>query len=502
MDEQKYVCPNCNGLVDYGSKFCPHCRYEFGEWGAATNNTENIVTDSAAEEVKPKGTKMAGWAKMLVLGAVLFGAYQAYHAYITPDSAAEAVIEAFADESLEPVELYYDDLKENERYGEMCLVANAFLETGNGLTETPQYYTKIRKIFSGLDIHNYPEMVILKSIKTYYNDRADAFYYLYNTGSDLLSGAEQPKIYGFIQDPKSVVKHVDGYVVKKSGDSYLVYDYFGFGFWRRDAIPDVSKVVFTLKDEGLTIDEPGVYNFDVVDAGTSHITNTNGFEYDVPEYRVLTGEEKEKIRNCRMLIDDFWYKSGQYYFDELNSMKQGVTAAAAVYEKHVPEVLTFGDGFTAHTDVATLFAKYGDYKIGGQEHRPIYILKNMGIYYNPVLGDIIDSIQMWKGTVNSLGVVPLQTTKAELIEKIQNGRYYYSDRNYGIDVFSPDGTHWFFRLDNDVVQNISTWNAPDSFIMCDYYRDSKQTVGVIENKLYSAMNRDEFLVRVKHACEE
>lgn len=37
MDEQKYVCPNCNGLVDYGSKFCPHCRYEFGEWDAANN---------------------------------------------------------------------------------------------------------------------------------------------------------------------------------------------------------------------------------------------------------------------------------------------------------------------------------------------------------------------------------------------------------------------------------------------------------------------------------
>ena len=45
MDEQKYVCPNCNGLVDYGSKFCPHCRYEFGEWGAENNATGQTSGD-------------------------------------------------------------------------------------------------------------------------------------------------------------------------------------------------------------------------------------------------------------------------------------------------------------------------------------------------------------------------------------------------------------------------------------------------------------------------
>ena len=146
MNKQKYLCPNCNGLVDYGIKFCPHCRYEFGEWGTQ----ENVSNDDGAEktetatseleentEIKKSGSKMAGWAKLLVAGAILFVGYQGIHNYLTPDSAAEAVIEAFNDESLEPIEAYYDDIDEKDRYQEMYLVSNAFIDVSRGLTETP-----------------------------------------------------------------------------------------------------------------------------------------------------------------------------------------------------------------------------------------------------------------------------------------------------------------------------------------------------------------------------
>ncbi len=35
MAEQKYVCPNCSGLIDYGTRFCPHCGNALGNWGNA-----------------------------------------------------------------------------------------------------------------------------------------------------------------------------------------------------------------------------------------------------------------------------------------------------------------------------------------------------------------------------------------------------------------------------------------------------------------------------------
>ncbi len=37
---QKYVCPKCNGLVDYGVRFCPHCGNAFGSWGAPVQSSK------------------------------------------------------------------------------------------------------------------------------------------------------------------------------------------------------------------------------------------------------------------------------------------------------------------------------------------------------------------------------------------------------------------------------------------------------------------------------
>ncbi len=49
---QKYVCPKCNGLVDYGVRFCPHCGNAFGSWGESSAGTvtstakENLITEA------------------------------------------------------------------------------------------------------------------------------------------------------------------------------------------------------------------------------------------------------------------------------------------------------------------------------------------------------------------------------------------------------------------------------------------------------------------------
>lgn len=49
---QKYVCPKCNGLVDYGVRFCPHCGNAFGSRGESYAGTvtstakENLITEA------------------------------------------------------------------------------------------------------------------------------------------------------------------------------------------------------------------------------------------------------------------------------------------------------------------------------------------------------------------------------------------------------------------------------------------------------------------------
>ena len=52
MAEQKYVCPNCSGLIDYGTRFCPHCGNALGNWGnayssAPVNNNAAVVKEES-----------------------------------------------------------------------------------------------------------------------------------------------------------------------------------------------------------------------------------------------------------------------------------------------------------------------------------------------------------------------------------------------------------------------------------------------------------------------
>lgn len=511
MNEQKYLCPNCNGLVDYGSKFCPHCRYEFGEWGAketVSNDDGAARTETATgepeenTEIKKSGSKMAGWAKLLVAGAILFVGYQGLHNYFTPDSAAEAVIEAFNDESLEPVEAYYDDLDEKERYQEMYLVANAFIDVSRGLTETPYYYQKINKILTGLDTMERPDMIGLESAKYYYNERGAYFNYLYDTGKALLGNAKEPQIYEFINDPQSAVKNIDGYVLKKSNDSYLVYDYFGFGFWRRDAVPDVSRVMYTINANSVNIDQPGVYNFDVVEAGQSHITEINGFEYDVPEYKVITTDERERIRNCNMLKDMLWYETGRNYFDELDRINRHNIAVAMIYGGDKPERITYGDGFTPYTDTSEVLAKYGEYEIAGPDHDPAYAMKGIGVYFNPVVKNITTHLTIGKEIPNSLGVTVGKSTKEEVMQKLNEANYYYTDRDYALDVISTDGSGWHFMFDdNGVFSYIGAETGVGEEALRDFYKKYQQQAGSVENRLYKNMSRDEFIAKVKQAYE-
>ena len=48
-ENQKYLCPSCNGLVDYGTKFCPHCGNALNFSVTASENEQNSVLITEAE---------------------------------------------------------------------------------------------------------------------------------------------------------------------------------------------------------------------------------------------------------------------------------------------------------------------------------------------------------------------------------------------------------------------------------------------------------------------
>lgn len=109
MDEQKYICPSCGGLVDYGSKFCPHCRYEFGEWAAQavenkTTQTETGIIDDETIPAEENGSKTSMFVIIAVLLAVIGGAV---YWFMNSDDTEKIVAEAIKTGNMTPVfELY------------------------------------------------------------------------------------------------------------------------------------------------------------------------------------------------------------------------------------------------------------------------------------------------------------------------------------------------------------------------------------------------------------
>lgn len=79
MAEQKYVCPNCNGLIDYGTRFCPHCGNAFSNWGNVyyvppVNNNAAVVKEESFFEkyfsTKGRLNRKAAILRNLSLGVV------------------------------------------------------------------------------------------------------------------------------------------------------------------------------------------------------------------------------------------------------------------------------------------------------------------------------------------------------------------------------------------------------------------------------------------------
>ena len=57
-DSQKYLCPKCNGLVDYGTKFCPHCGNELNFSATASENEQNSVSSNLITEAEFQFSKL------------------------------------------------------------------------------------------------------------------------------------------------------------------------------------------------------------------------------------------------------------------------------------------------------------------------------------------------------------------------------------------------------------------------------------------------------------
>ena len=57
-ENQKYLCPSCNGLVDYGTKFCPHCGNALNFSATVPENEQNSVSSNLITEAEFQFSKL------------------------------------------------------------------------------------------------------------------------------------------------------------------------------------------------------------------------------------------------------------------------------------------------------------------------------------------------------------------------------------------------------------------------------------------------------------
>ena len=57
-ENQKYLCPSCNGLVDYGTKFCPHCGNALNFFATVPDNEQNSVSSNLITEAEFQFSKL------------------------------------------------------------------------------------------------------------------------------------------------------------------------------------------------------------------------------------------------------------------------------------------------------------------------------------------------------------------------------------------------------------------------------------------------------------
>lgn len=361
MEEQKYICPSCGGLVDYGSKFCPHCRYEFGEWAvqAAENKTTQTETgsiDDATIPAEENGSKNSMFVIIAVLLAVIGGA--AYW-FMNSDDTEKIVAEAIKTGNMAPVFELYRNAPDADKPQVAYNIADAAFEItlkevdGNDNRQFLQtLYEAVNNDKNanlhieagGRDEYMSPFIALVKyayvqsTLEKMVNEtKADIEDYLpVNKGinADNLNPREVRNIYAWVDQPLD-----GGYVLY--GTQRLFFETF----------PNFRNClgVLYLPDGSNGSELPGyAYNTDVLQIGTTTLTWQNGRVQDVPEYLAIDPQFKELLWKNNTLKDV--YKPLDLVQQDLKTMHENLGIIKKHYKNATPNLSFDGLNFNSTED--------------------------------------------------------------------------------------------------------------------------------------------------------
>lgn len=473
MDEQKYICPNCGGLVDYSSKFCPHCRYEFGEWAAQAveNKTTQTETGSIDDETIPaeeNGSKTSMFVIIAVLLAVIGGAV---YWFMNSNDTEKIVAEAIKTGNMAPVFELYRNAPDTDKPQVAYNIADAAFEitlkevAGNDNRKFLQtLYEAVNNDKNanlhieagGRDEYMSPFIALVKyayvqsTLEKMVNEtKADIENYLpANKGinADNLNPREVRNIYAWVDQPLD-----GGYVLY--GTQRLFFETF----------PNFRNClgVLYLPNGADGSELPGyAYNGDVLQIGTTTLTWKNGREQDVPEYLLIHPQFKELLWKNNTLKDV--YKPLDLVQQDLKTMHENLGIIKKHYKNATPNLNFDGLNFNSTEDEFYSKAPLQLQKGEGTIHITNVFANGVVVDFMPYFNyQVQDSVSVSESFTGSFSNgIKIGDSQNQVAQKMQP-YYQLSAQPDWLNYLMPNGQIYSFCFDDGKLYKVNVREAPD-----------------------------------------
>lgn len=465
MDEQKYVCPNCGGSVEYGSKFCPHCRYEFGAW----ESQNKIQTDSNVLKTDDKPQNKQSVSIILVVSVIVAVICGAVYWFMRDDT-EKLVADAIKSGDMTPVfELYrnaYDEDKPQIAYKIANAAFEITLDEVNGKDNREFLRTLYNAVNNeknanlhieagGKDEYMAPFIALVKyayvqselgNMKTD-TDNSIANYLPAGVNIDAanLNPRDIRNIYAWVEHP------LDG--------GFVLYGTRRFFY---ETFPDYYNClgVLYLPNGGDGSALPGyAYNVDVLQIGTTTLTWKNGRVEDVPELLAVESWFKDLLwrRNALQEV----YKPLDGVKKDLQQMQENLKLVIDHYKTETPNLNFDGLNFNSTEEEFYSKAPLSGRKGEGTIHISNIFANGVVVDFVPYFNNLVqDSVTLTDSYAGSLsnGIKIGDSMKA-VTEKMKLYYLLKSDNDW-LTYLMPNGQTYSFRFYNGVLDQINIREAP------------------------------------------
>lgn len=313
MSTDKYICPNCQGEVNYGDKFCGKCGYRFGDWGAspASNQSENVITaQQPAEQTTSEESGGSSFLAKLIKWAVVILVAGGVLAFVSSFFGESSPQEAIKEGDKEAMETFYNKAKDKTKAKEE--IGNAFLEEAyrilddeslkNNASRQLEAQNKLMKVTEFFGKND--ELKDLLQMSSKFNDIAVANSEAQRAESDVWKKYDVSL--------NSRMRQIEGYILNRVQNSNSKYQCVDYEYILGNAMPMINKPICILdfgKNQYVTQGVQTVYG---VEDREEIFEDRAGFKTKMMVYKAVDQAGYREIMRAKRLQNNKKFRESEF----------------------------------------------------------------------------------------------------------------------------------------------------------------------------------------------